>query len=527
MADTPGTGLTGEQERLAEQGRPLPAAPIPAPPGAGGLPPNNGLWVVPHFETFAAVWNTVSRTYRFTYDEAMRHSRQNALAYRRDIVVREAINARKMPVAGLEWHIEPRNDMDMGDVDHARKVQETIEDTPNLQRLFFYLLEAMWYGRYGAALTYDWDWSRGYRRAVVTQHEPINGDKLVFRYSGELGILVGANYQGAWIPTERGRCHVYSPGERQTIILHQFEVDDADFYDGEMAGRIMGVGVRDSLYWFLYLKQRVMAWLMEFLERVGAGGLTIYYYETGNQASLAEVQDAAEKQKNNNAILFPRYTDGKSGPGIERIEPSEAGAQLLFSLMNDYFDRNIRRFILGQSLSSEAGGTGLGSGVAEFQQQTLNDILKYDARNLQESLTRDFVATVSRHIDPGRAVPWFAFDVDRPNAAEHLQAAQALFEMGADLDEDDLRGVLGLEKPRPGAQILSRYGPLGKQGAMMAAGMGQVGMNSPAEGNMPGGISPVNQTVLPGNLIPGDPVAQPMGYDPRRDLFAAILGGMV
>ena len=520
-----GGGLTGEAERLAEAGRPLPQPVTIQKPGSGIEPPNNGLWVVPHMNSFAAVWNNVSRTYRWTFDEALQNCQENALAYLKDPVVGGALRARTRPVAALPWHIEPRRDTDPMQVDHAQKVRDTIEETPNLQQLLMYLGKAIWYGRYGARLVYDWNWDDGYRRAVVRAHTPINGDKLVFRYSGEIGILVGGDYTGSWLPTDRGRAHIYDPGERQTIIVHQFEPDDADFYEAQMAGRVAGVGVRDSLYWFMYLKQRVLAWMMEFLERVGAGGLTIYYYESGNPASLAEVQEAAERQKTNTAILFPRYSDGKSGPGVERLDPSMAGADMMYKLVTDYFDRVIQQFILGQSLSSGTASTGLGSGVADLHADTLNKIIAYDARNLEETLTRDLVSTVSRHIDPYQRVPKWRFEVEDPNASEQLQAAQALFEMGADLDEEEVRGIMGLRKPKPGAPILSRYGPMGVAGAMLG------GMNPGMvpEGNQPGGIM-ANPTVLPGSLIPGDPVANPLegsNLPPDRNLILqALLGSM-
>lgn len=528
-----GGGLVGETERLAEAGRPLPQPTTPGPPGTVSQPPNDGLWVVPSFMSFSAVWNSVSRVYRYSFDEALRHSRTNAIAYRRDPVVFEALRARQMPVAGLEWHIDPRNENDPAQADHAKKCRDAIEETPNLQQLIMYLQEAIWYGRYGARLVYDWDYADGYRRAVVRDHSPINGDKLVFRYSGEVGILVGAQYQGPWLPTDRGRAHIYDADERQTVIIHQFEREDADYYDGEMAGRVAGVGVRDRLYWFLFLKQRVLAWMMEFLERVGAGGLTVYYYESGNPSSLNEVREAAEKQKTNTAILFPRYSDKKVGPGIERLEPSMAGADMLYRLVAEYFDNIIRRLILGQSLSAEATGTGLGTGVADLHADTLNKIIKYDARNLQETLTRDFVSTISRHIDPYQRIPKWKFEVDRPNASEHLEAMQALFEMGADIDEDDARSVLGLKKPKPGSAILSRYGPLGVAGFMASGGGMQQGQAQQDGGGGQNGQTPPNPTVIPGSLRPGDPVANPLDpsangpqIDPRMNvLIQALMGG--
>jgi hypothetical protein len=504
-------GVSGQTRELAERGAPLPPAPEPGPPGSGSLTPNQSLFVVPHHEQFIAQWNTQSGVYRYTFDEALRHSRQNAVAYRLDPVVYEALRARQMPTAALSWHLEAENEADPGEADHAKKCREAIERTPNLQQLLMYLLDAVWYGRHGASLVYDWDFTAGYRRAVVRQHFPINGDKLVFRYTGEVGVLVGGKYSGSWIPTDRGRAHICTPEERQLLVVHEHEREDADFQAPEMAGRVHGVGVRDRLYWFLYMKQRVLAWMMSFLERVGKGGTWVFYFESGNDASLAEVTKFAQQANNNTAFLFPRYADGKSGPGVERLEPVLAGADMLYRLVTEYFDVVIRRLILGQSLSAEAGGTGLGSGVASFHEETLNRILKYDARNLQETLTRDFVSVISRHIDPARCTPKWVFEVDKPNSAEHLEAAGRFFEMGGILDEDNLRSVLGLPKPKPGSKTLSRAqsaleaanpmlglmaaqnlepggaGPTGTAGPPSYRAVAQSQIQSPSMGQRPGG----------------------------------------
>jgi hypothetical protein len=510
-------GLSGAAREQAERGAPLPQPEAPALEGQGTLPPNQGLFVVPHHEQFIAQWNTNWGGYRFTFDEALRHSRSNAIAYRRDPVVYEALRARQMPTAGLSWHLEARNEADPSDVEHAKRCREAIEETPNLQQLLMYLLEAIWYGRYGASLVYDWDYTAGYRRAVVRQHHPIDGDKLVFRYTGEVGILVGGRFSGSWIPTDRGRAHICTTEERQLLIVHEHEREDADYHSAELAGRVHGVGVRDRLYWFLYMKQRVLAWLMQFLERVGKGGVWVFYFESGNDASLREVKKFAQEANNNTAFLFPRYADGKAGPGVERLEPVMAGVEILYKLITEYFDEVIRRLILGQSLSADTAGTGLGSGVAAFHQETLNRILKYDARNLQETLTRDFVSVISRHIDPSRRTPRWVFEVDKPNAAEHLEAAGRFFEMGGILDEDNLRSILGLPKPKPGNKTLSRA-----QSALEAANPMIAMLQQQSEGMQPGGEGPTGlagppsyRAVAQSQMRNTMPVSQPgSGLDP-------------
>lgn len=459
--------LPPEQESAQEYG-----APPPQPTEQQSLPPGGGRYTAPHFLTFSQIVNSVSRTYRWTFDEALRHNRNNALAIRRDPVVMDALRSRQIPTAQLPWHIEPENDKDTRQAEAAQEITKVIKRIPNFQRLKMHLLEALWWGRYGAQLLYEWDFSSGKRRLAVRDFRPINGDKLVFKHSGASGILVHATYPGTWEVTDRGRAHFFDRRERQSIILHKHEPEDADFFEPELAGSVAGVGIRSRIYWFWWLRSQVSAFLMDYLERVGAGGFTVYYYEAGNPSSRDEVKAAAEEQHRNNTILFPRYRDGSTGgPGVLRIEASNAGAQLLQTLISGYFDEVIRRYILGQNLTSETAGTGLGSGVADLHADTFSRLVKYDAINLAETLTTDLVWVLQEYMYPDLPKMQFVFDVDKPNARDVLEAAQGFYNMGGTVDEDELRSIIGLAKPQPGHPMLAKMGNLSPAGIPMGVPM--------------------------------------------------------
>ena len=464
-------------EGLLELGYPQPEAPLASvlPPGGGGL-------VVPPFSTFSQVVNLISRSYRWTFDEALRHNQSNALALRRDPVIMDALRSRQMPVAQLEWHLQSEDDQDTRQAEAVKTLTRCIEATPNLQRFLMHLLEAIYFGRYAVQVAWKWDWREGKKLLKVRKYQPVNGDKLVFKYDDRVGILVHATYDGSWEPTERGRAHFLNQSEREQFILHRHEPEDADFFEGEMAGSINGVGIRSRIYWLWYLKQNVFGFLMDYLERVGAGGFTIYYYEMGNAQSEQEVRKQAEEQFRNNAILFPRYKDGSTGgPGVERIEPSLAGAQLLQSLVMTYFDDLLRHYILGQTLTTQAEATGMGSEVAGLHGDTFARIIKYDAINLAESLTSDFVAVFQRYLFPDVPPIKWVFDVDKPNAGEVLEASSAFYEMGGTVDEDELRSVIGLSKPQPGHSMLAKMPPLSPAavGPVVPGGVPQEGVPGP------------------------------------------------
>lgn len=485
----------------AEQGLPLPD---PTPIDDTNLPPKGGKYPIPHYSSFSAIVNSLSRTYRWTFDEALRDSQQNSLAIRRDPVIMEALRARQMPTAQLQWHLEPEDATDMRQVAAVKELTTDLERIPNWQRLVMHLLEAVFYGRYGVQIVYGWTFRHGKRRLTVRDFRPVNGDKLVFRFSGQVGVLVHSLTEPYGVDTDitdRGRAHFLSPDEREQLVVHSHEPEDADFYEGELAGAVFGVGVRSRLYWFWWLRAQVLGWLMDYIQRVGAGGFTIYYYEAGNPESEAEVRAAATEQFANNIILFPRYRDGKTGgPGVERVDPNPAGASLLQALVMEYFDEVLRRFILGQTLSSQAEGTGLGSGVAELHADTFARIIKYDAINLAETLTRDLVRVLARHNHPGVPAPVLKFDVDKPNAAEVLEAAKTIWEMGGEIDGDEIKDIAGLSKPAPGHAVLTNLP------TTSPAGVGALPQGQPIVGQ-PGPASP-QQVPQSGTLFNarGEPV---------------------
>ena len=439
-----------------EQGWPF----QPPDQDASGLTPAAGAFNLPHFVTFSQLVNYVTRTYRYTTDEALRHCVNNALAMRNEPVIMQAIRTRQMPVSQLSWHLEPQDPNNQSQKEAAEFLTDTIKNTWRFQQMFRCLQEAIWYGKYGVQMAYRWNWDTGYKRMVASRWVPINGDKLVYKFDGRVGVLVHATYTGPTERTDRGLAHFFDPAERQSVIVHEWEPEDSDFYEGDMAGAIHGTGIRGRIYWLWWIRAQVVAWALDYLQRVGVGGFTIAYYEHGNQTSLNEVKACFQSQLDRNVILFPRYRDNTTGgPGIERIDPSAAGQQLFTTLIAEYFDAVIRRYILGTNGTADQGPTGVGEGWADLHAGEFARIMKYDAVDLEDTLNQDFVPVMNKYNCPGNPCPRWKFEIDEPNVDEYLDGAKTFFEMGGQLDEEQVREVLGLGKPLPGHAILSQIQP--------------------------------------------------------------------
>jgi hypothetical protein len=146
--------------------------------------------------------------------------------------------------------------------------------------------------------------------------------------------------------------------------------------------------------------------------------------------------------------------------GIERLEVSDSSGQVIYQMM-DYFDGVMRRFIVGQDMSSITQPTGIGGdSQAELKADTKYRILKYDCANVEETLTTDLVEPLRgfNHPEADFDLRW-KFALDKPNAEKALDAAKTVYEMGAELDEAEVMEFAGLSTPKEGDKVLKKQDP--------------------------------------------------------------------
>jgi phage gp29-like protein len=184
---------------------------------------------------------------------------------------------------------------------------------------------------------------------------------------------------------------------------------------------------------------------------------------------------------NDNSVLLPQS-------GTERIydidikEPNAGRAQVFMELI-DWFSAKLKEAILGQSLSSEAGSTGLGSGVANLHADTLSRIIRYHADALADSLTQDFVRVVARMLGADEELAQrirFVFAPERPDPKERLEAIEKFVAMGGTVSEREVRDLLGLSQPAEGDAVLGA-----QPDTAGVAGLGGFSLPMPPEGTPP------------------------------------------
>lgn len=503
--------------------------------------PNSGRYPVAHIDTFLNRYSSLASVYR-DYDEALLDDRDNARYMRNDVGIRECLDSRQRSVALLNWHIEPE-DESSGDQREfctlmesiCRRINHFTEYRRNCQH-------AIWYGKY--AIQHRWGaqivggrsiWMPTPRHQDDWGWRPLNGDKLVFRqrrpdqpmepgtYEGQVGIRVGSRHQagdilnGRWKvePTDFGLGYFLSPAERRLLLIHKHHVEDATYEDGLRAGSIYGVGIRSVIYWEWRQKQETMGFLMEFLERM-AGGILVWKYPQGNPQAHDAAKSAAEgfNSGQQHVLLVPTPVGDEGQYGVNVVEPGFNGVQTLHSLLTDFFGHRIKRYILGQVLSSESAATGLGSGVANLHLDTLLQILKSDATNLEETLTSDLLESILRvnvqkgiwH-DPGFR-PRFVIETEEPDVDSKLKSWCNLLDRGLAIRKSDLYEMIGAAMPGPHDAVLSKQGDKPSKERPGSSPPGKEpppGFGAPATNqNLPNSQSPLHKSALLGGLqLPG------------------------
>lgn len=466
--------------------------------------PNDGRYPVAHVDTFLNRYSSLASVYR-NADEAMLDSHENSRSMLNDVGIRECLDSRQRSVALLNWHIEPEDEQSPDQVAFCGKLEKVCKRITHFYKYRLACQEAIWYGkagiqhRWGAQIVENQSvWMPTPRHQDDMGWQPLNGDKLVFRqkrphgqmqpgqYEGQVGIRVGSSFtagdviNGRWKveqvqPTDYGLGYFLSPAERRLLLIHKHNVKDAAYEDGLRAGLLYGEGIRSVIYWEWFQKQQTMAFLMEFMERM-AGGIQIWKYPQGNRQAEAEVKTAAEQYNSGeqHILLVPVPAGDASGQySVDLLEPGFGGIETLHELLTAYYGHRIKRYILGQVLSSESEATGLGSGVAELHADTLLQILKSDATNLEETLTSDLLGSIIRinvqkgiWMDPG-FIPRFVIETEDSDVDAAMNMAKTLHEMGMDLRKTDLYEMAGFAAPGPDDDVLK-----GQQGGGGQGGMG-------------------------------------------------------
>jgi hypothetical protein len=495
----------------AEPGQRPAVPPPPRPPS----PDDSGGFEVPHVSTFAYRYNTHARAYWGWYDESQKWDLRTANAMRRDGYVQELLRHRQLPTAFLKHTLDPDDPEDEHQVKVCNALDKIIEAIPRFMLMKMWLLEAVHFGKSAVQVKYGRKSILGKERVTVTGFVPVHGDKIRYKWDGTPGVLVRVDdlikdeYRGDVTPLDVGQVlWMHKRHLRDRYVIHEFEPSDAEYlYEGDKAMAVHGLGLRDRLFWTWNMRAELLGWYVDAMQRVGANGMLFGFYQSGNVGARARMLQALSDLVTNNIAVFATEVNASNLKDmIQRIEPNAVGYDNLFRLIA-YLDSIMRRAYLGQDLSSQAMTTGLGSKVAELQEDMFQGIIRYDSMMLAETLEDQLIKpllkfnefTYRGKLYRGDRLPFgirYRFKVDEKNALERLQMAMMLAQLGVQLDADELRDICQFRAPK---NVQSAVPPQQQPATPAGPGGGP-------EGGEPGGGGPAPSAG--GGLPPGATVEQ-------------------
>jgi len=286
---------------------------------------------------------------------------------------------RKMAVLGTPLNVKPGNKDIPADVETAAAVEAMIEGTPDWIRACSHLLDSALYPVSVVEKVYE-AVPGGYRLARLV---PVPYELLDYTMcQGELRIRDTDPETGSPLGS------VHFPDPNRYIIHRGHLMTTLDQWGGPM---------RTLVYWWLFSTMS-REWWVRMLDRFGAPFI-VGRYDSSDEGSRRVLTQALSLATKIGGLVVSRETEIE----LQQINSSQAGDA--FDLFRDAANMEMSKLIVGQTLSASAQSTGLGSGVANMQQEVREDIQQFDGMLLAQTL-RDNLVTQFCHINnlPG-AVP--------------------------------------------------------------------------------------------------------------------------
>lgn len=463
---------------------------------------------LPHGWGFLARYQGASNTYwHDRFDEAMRHSRKDAEAMRRDCYLMSLLQERTLAVCNLNWHLETPDERDKFQTQVKDGLTRLIKGIPFFRRMLLWWLNALWYGRNGVQVEWEWeeflDGPQGHTRPrkglTIAEAWEVNGDKIGHQEDHTPYILVNSAkvYElpnAEIVTTTLGRGLALRGTWKNRFIIHRHLQEDADFFAPDTAEAIHGVGIRSKVFWTNFLRMEWLGNISDFFDKIGLG-VTVWKYQMGNDNAYRAVKQAALDHSSRAHIFVPVSPDGgkDAGTSVERIEVPTSGSDALGKLI-EMCDRYIERYVVGQEGSSRGSSSGIGNEAsAEFMMDTKGQITKLDANLLAETITGSkrhagMLNTMLRWTYPEADFPVkFVFDVENPQSDKKVQNGKTIVDMGIAIKADEMRASAGFSKPAEGDELVKN--PQEQQQGGMPGMPGAAG-GMPGMGGSPGTTPP-------------------------------------
>lgn len=252
------------------------------------------------------------------------------------------------------------------------------------------VLEVMWEVRSGQVLP---------RRIVARDPR-----RFVFDVDDQLRLLTRANML------------IGEPMPGRKFIVHRRGADDDSPY---------GLGVGSMLFWPVFFKRQGITFWLTFADKFGSPTALGRYPTGAGKPEQAKLLQALQAISQDAGVIVPE------GMAIELLEATRGGSVATYESLVRYMDDEISKAVLGETMSTTAANTGLGSSQASVQDGVRMEVAVDDAGELDETLNDSLVRWIVDYNLPGAGYPLLEHIFDEPeDTAKLAERDQRLVAMG-------------------------------------------------------------------------------------------------
>lgn len=228
-------------------------------------------------------------------------------------------------------------------------------------------------------LTRHSDWMSACNHLLDASLYPVSVVEKVFKRSRKPGLsyeldrLIPVPYELLDFTT--GKLRIRDTDAEGRPLSTTFEADPARYiiHRGHLLTTAdhWGGPLRSLVVWYL-LGMMGREWWARFLDRYGSPFMVGKYLD-GDESSASVLRQAMAWATRVGGLTITADTE------VELVQATASDSGTAFQTFHDVSNREISKLILGQTLSSDAQATGMGSGVATSQEGVRQDIRQFDA----------------------------------------------------------------------------------------------------------------------------------------------------
>ncbi|MEW5802694.1 MAG: DUF935 family protein [bacterium] len=353
----------------------------------------------------------------------------------RDAHAFSVLQTRYLAVVGKEWSVVPqavnhprvgRQRRDVRDVKTAQFVESVLMDC-NFDQLRLEILQAILYGYYGAEII--WKIKNG--AVVIDRFMSKHPRRFCFTLDREPRLLTPASIvNGEPIP------------DRKFLI---FQYGDSD--------NPYGNGLGQKLWWPVWFKKHGIKFWVIFMEKFSMP-TPIGKYPTQAKEQRIKLLEAIDAIRTETGIVIP---DTMS---IELMEASRQGDGSYVTAC-EYFDRQISKTVLGQTLTTDVGSRG-SYAASQIHDEVRQDIIEADADLLDAYLNKVLIPWIVDFNFPGvTSYPRLVtHSGKKPDLGTRSQIDKTLVaEIGLPIAKSYFYEAYGLPEPLEGEEVMGAGSP--------------------------------------------------------------------